>query len=187
MLCHDGKKECLKNSRTEQQSVRLMRCWPFRWREWCGEHTIHGWEDLLGIMPNKSVKNYASIYATPEDIDLWTAGITEKPLPGSRFFFKFVYILYIFWRARVCRPLLRLCRPFMIFESPTPCSDLECQGQMSAIIRCSELFKMFTVSGLLRWRPIPMWITRTLYLVKCCKNKDSQVVFVGNSIVQPKL
>jgi len=54
-----------------------------RWREWCGEHTIHGWEDLLGIMPNKSVKNYASIYATPEDIDLWTAGITEKPLPGA--------------------------------------------------------------------------------------------------------
>jgi peroxidase len=39
-------------------------------------------------MPNKSVKNYASIYATPEDIDLWTAGITEKPLPGSSFFFK---------------------------------------------------------------------------------------------------
>jgi peroxidase len=37
-------------------------------------------------MPNKSVKNYASIYATPEDIDLWTAGITEKPLPGSKFF-----------------------------------------------------------------------------------------------------
>jgi hypothetical protein len=34
-------------------------------------------------MPNKSVKGYASIYAAPEDIDLWTAGITEKPLPGE--------------------------------------------------------------------------------------------------------
>jgi hypothetical protein len=25
--------------------------------------------------------------------------------------------LYIFWRTEVCRPLLCLCRPFMIFES----------------------------------------------------------------------
>ncbi len=31
--------------------------------------------------------------------------------------FAFVFFVYIFfWRARVCRPLLRLCRPFMIFE-----------------------------------------------------------------------
>ncbi len=29
------------------------------------------------------------------------------------FFFSF---LIFFWRARVCRPLLRLCRPFMIFD-----------------------------------------------------------------------
>jgi hypothetical protein len=55
----------------------------FRWRDWCGLHPIHNWDDLLGLMPNKSVKNYASIYAAPEDIDLWTAGITEKPLPGD--------------------------------------------------------------------------------------------------------
>ena len=54
-----------------------------RWREWCGLHPITNWEDLLGVMPNKSVKGYASVYATPEDIDLWTAGITEKPLPGQ--------------------------------------------------------------------------------------------------------
>ncbi len=26
------------------------------------------------------------------------------------------FLWIFFWRARVCRPLLRLCRPFMIFE-----------------------------------------------------------------------
>ncbi len=32
-------------------------------------------------------------------------------------FFLFIYLFFFFfWRARVCRPLLRLCRPFMIFE-----------------------------------------------------------------------
>ena len=57
----------------------------FRWREWCGLHPMNTWEDLHGVMTNKSVKEYASIYDSPEDMDLWTAGVTEKPLPGKRF------------------------------------------------------------------------------------------------------
>ncbi len=32
---------------------------------------------------NVIVQEYAAQYATPEDIDLWTAGVTEQPLPGS--------------------------------------------------------------------------------------------------------
>ncbi len=35
----------------------------------------------------------------------------NRRLDSENFFF-----LYIFWRARVCRPLLRLCRPFLIFD-----------------------------------------------------------------------
>merc|ERR550539_1092061 len=35
-------------------------------------------------MANKSVKGYAELYDSPEDIDLWTAGITERPLPQLR-------------------------------------------------------------------------------------------------------
>jgi len=54
-----------------------------RWREWCGMKPMTSWEDLHGVMSNKSVKEYASLYPTPEDIDLWTAGVTEQPLPGS--------------------------------------------------------------------------------------------------------
>lgn len=54
-----------------------------RWREWCGLHPMRTWEDLHSVMTNDSVKAYAGVYATPEDLDLWTAGITERPLPGS--------------------------------------------------------------------------------------------------------
>ena len=46
---------------------------------------MNSWEDLHGVMPNKSVKEYASVYASPEDLDLWTAGVTERPLPGELF------------------------------------------------------------------------------------------------------
>ena len=34
-------------------------------------------------MANYSVKGYAKVYASPEDLDLCSAGITERPLPGS--------------------------------------------------------------------------------------------------------
>lgn len=54
-----------------------------RWREWCGLHTMKTWDDMVGVMANDSVKAYAKVYASPEDVDLWTAGITERPLPGS--------------------------------------------------------------------------------------------------------
>lgn len=54
-----------------------------KWREWCGLHPVTTWEDLHGVMANKSIKEYSSIYSSPEDIDLWSGGVTEKPLPGS--------------------------------------------------------------------------------------------------------
>ena len=34
-------------------------------------------------MANHSVKGYSELYSSPEDMDLWTAGISERPLPGS--------------------------------------------------------------------------------------------------------
>merc|ERR1719234_822167 len=54
-----------------------------RWREWCGLHPMNTWDDLLGVMANHSVKGYSELYASPEDMDLWTAGISERPLPAS--------------------------------------------------------------------------------------------------------
>ena len=38
---------------------------------------------LFKVMANHSVKGYSELYASPEDMDLWTAGISERPLPDS--------------------------------------------------------------------------------------------------------
>lgn len=44
---------------------------------------MNTWEDLHEIMPNISVKAYASVYSSVEDLDLWSSAVTEKPLPGK--------------------------------------------------------------------------------------------------------
>lgn len=54
-----------------------------RWREFCGFPVIRSWDDMTGIMSNHTVTNYARMYSGPEDVDLWSGGVSEKPLPGS--------------------------------------------------------------------------------------------------------
>jgi len=54
-----------------------------KYRDWCGLSRVHSWQDLQGIMPNKTVAAYSRLYETPEDLDLWSAGVTETPLPGA--------------------------------------------------------------------------------------------------------
>jgi len=54
-----------------------------KWREFCGLSSVRTWDDLSLHMANYSVKGFSKMYASPEDIDLWSAGITERPLPGS--------------------------------------------------------------------------------------------------------
>ena len=36
-----------------------------RWREWCGMKPMTSWEDLHGVMSNKSVKEYTFLYCSP--------------------------------------------------------------------------------------------------------------------------
>merc|ERR1712113_889916 len=54
-----------------------------KWREWCGLSVMKRWPDLLEVMSNASAAGYGAMYESPEDLDLWTAGISERPLPGS--------------------------------------------------------------------------------------------------------
>ena len=56
----------------------------------------------LQVMANHSVKGYSELYASPEDIDLWTAGISERPLPGSMvsLFNNRSYCLILFWKSQ---------------------------------------------------------------------------------------
>lgn len=54
-----------------------------RFREFCGLPRAYRFEDLLGTMSNTTVRRYAEVYRHPDDIDLWSGGVTERPLPGS--------------------------------------------------------------------------------------------------------
>jgi hypothetical protein len=38
---------------------------------------------MLGTLSNKTVSAYARTYSSPDDIDMWSAGISETSLPGS--------------------------------------------------------------------------------------------------------
>lgn len=52
-------------------------------RKFCGLNVPEHFEELFGSMPNETVRRYQSIFEHPLDIDLWSGGVSEKPLPGS--------------------------------------------------------------------------------------------------------
>jgi hypothetical protein len=52
-------------------------------RRYCGLPPARHWDDLTGVFTNDTLQRYVNIYATPDDIDLWSAGISERPSPGS--------------------------------------------------------------------------------------------------------
>jgi len=53
------------------------------YRKYCGLPGATGWDDLFGSMNNITVKRYSQIYVHPQDIDLWSGGVSERPLPGA--------------------------------------------------------------------------------------------------------
>ncbi|KAI5748595.1 hypothetical protein M8J76_000496 [Diaphorina citri] len=52
-------------------------------RKFCGLPDAHNFEELHGAMANYTIGKYSSIYTGPGDVDLWSGGVSEKPLPGS--------------------------------------------------------------------------------------------------------
>ncbi len=52
-------------------------------REYCGLPRAHHWDDLVESFTNETLYAYSQMYASVDDIDLWSAGISERPLPGS--------------------------------------------------------------------------------------------------------
>ena len=54
-----------------------------KYREFCGFKPITSWHQLKGLMSNKTVAAYSRVYDTPEDLELFTAGISENPVPGA--------------------------------------------------------------------------------------------------------
>ena len=53
------------------------------YREFCGLRRARHWDDLVGSFTNETLQKYAKTYASPDDIDLWSAGISERPSLGS--------------------------------------------------------------------------------------------------------
>lgn len=54
------------------------------YREWCGLPKARNFEDLLPIMANRTAFQYARLYKHVDDIDLWSAGVSERRLPGAQ-------------------------------------------------------------------------------------------------------
>ena len=52
-------------------------------RAYCGLPRARHWDDLAGVFTNDTLQRYAQTYASVNDIDLWSAGISERPMPGS--------------------------------------------------------------------------------------------------------
>ncbi|KAL1420776.1 hypothetical protein MTO96_023817 [Rhipicephalus appendiculatus] len=52
-------------------------------REYCGLPRARDFSDLIGYLPNKTIHRYAQIYKHVDDIDLWSAGVSEYGLPGA--------------------------------------------------------------------------------------------------------
>lgn len=52
-------------------------------RAYCGLKPAETWVDLAGVFPNDTLTRYAQVYSSPDDIDLWSGGISEEPQRGS--------------------------------------------------------------------------------------------------------
>lgn len=53
------------------------------WRQWCGLPRAETFFDLEPYLQNRTALLYSQLYKHPDDIDLWSGGISEKPLPGA--------------------------------------------------------------------------------------------------------
>ncbi len=63
------------------------------------------------------------------------------PKSESTIYKKFFFFCIFFWRARVCRPLLCLCRPFMIYEGCLDSNPKYCRSKLCcAVYRTEEMF-----------------------------------------------
>lgn len=52
-------------------------------RAYCGLSKLNEFSDLIGLVSNRTLDRLESVYANVNDIDLWSAGVAEFPLPGA--------------------------------------------------------------------------------------------------------
>eukprot|EP00088_Acartia_fossae_P047570 TRINITY_DN5158_c0_g1_i3.p1 TRINITY_DN5158_c0_g1~~TRINITY_DN5158_c0_g1_i3.p1 ORF type:complete len:378 (-),score=50.09 TRINITY_DN5158_c0_g1_i3:360-1493(-) len=54
-----------------------------KWRKFCGFHPINTWEEAYKVLIPETVEKFKRLYVTPEDLDLWSAGLSEQCEPGA--------------------------------------------------------------------------------------------------------
>lgn len=53
------------------------------WRQYCKLPPIKSWSSMLTDISNATVKAYYDLYTSPEDVDLWSAGVSERAVDDS--------------------------------------------------------------------------------------------------------
>ncbi|KAK3917344.1 Chorion peroxidase [Frankliniella fusca] len=53
------------------------------WRQVCGLRRPRSWEDLQGIMDPDGIAVLQSMYPSVDEVDLFAAGVSERPAPGA--------------------------------------------------------------------------------------------------------
>jgi len=54
------------------------------YRDWCGLSKVRNFKDLIPIMSNRTAWQYSRLYKHVDDIDLWSAGVSERPMDGAQ-------------------------------------------------------------------------------------------------------
>ncbi|KAG8272469.1 hypothetical protein J6590_040624 [Homalodisca vitripennis] len=54
-----------------------------RYRRLCQLSDMYSWSDMGHHLPNASVTGYHQMFSRPDDVDLWSVGVTELPEMGS--------------------------------------------------------------------------------------------------------
>ncbi|KPM10364.1 oxidase/peroxidase-like protein, partial [Sarcoptes scabiei] len=52
-------------------------------REYCGLPKLNHFNDLYGLVENTTIRRYMQLYEDVDDIDFWSIGVAEQPLPGA--------------------------------------------------------------------------------------------------------
>ncbi|KAK8781291.1 hypothetical protein V5799_017369 [Amblyomma americanum] len=53
------------------------------WREFCGMSRITDFSQLADVMSPQAAQSFAQVYKHPDDIDLFAAGVNERPIAGG--------------------------------------------------------------------------------------------------------
>lgn len=53
-------------------------------RQWCGLERLNSFQELARVMSNSSSELMATLYESVDDIDLYSAGLSEFPLEGAQ-------------------------------------------------------------------------------------------------------